>query len=1774
MRSFFTILFLIFWTIGIAQKQIIIPLQSNKTVPFQIEANNADITIKSNIPNLEANFKTTKSGDFFELLADGLQKQYGKGQPNIPIISKLIEVPGKDKYNVSIQNFAEQLINLSEYNIDFKIEPAQLSISKSEDERKVPHYFNEEMYELNKYLYDNIVTVEYVGEMRGRHLARVELYPIQYNPRTNQLKILQDLEISIHFDETINTKSTLQSEPFDNVIKNQTINNTVITNTKSLATVGPIKYVIIADRMFEATLQDFIEWKTISGFQVIVGYTDDSEVGNTTTTIKAYLKDLYENPPAGEQAPSYVLFVGDIDQIPSFSTQTGGSHVTDLHYCEYTNDYLPEVLYGRFSAESVSELEPQIAKTIIYEQYTFPDNSFIDDVVLVAGVEPGEGVSHGNGQINYLSNEYFNVEHGFDASIYLYSSGSEITSDDSEARAAILNDISAGTGFANYTAHCSSDGWANPSFSRSDISNLTNIGKFGTMIGNCCESNKFNVDDCFGEKIVQADNKGAVGYIGGNDLTYWDEDFIFAVGLNSIAISSANANAHTYENTGLGLVDGLFHDHGEATSDWYITNSQLIMSGNLAIEASTSSLKNYYWEVYSLFGDPSLMTYMGIPTELMATYNNNLPVGTSNLTVTTNAYAHVTLSENGEILDSQIADASGIVSLTFDPLTTPGTDQLDMVITGQNKIPHIENITVISPTGPYIIINNVSVIDDENENENENSKIDFGEYFNFDIEFKNVGQDIANNVTVTIISTDENIVNPNLNISINIGTIAAGETKSVSDKFYFIVTDNIEDQHQFTFNSSITDDSGDTYTSDFIEYGNAPILTINEITIDDNDTGNNDGILDVGESAKLKVSISNQGSSNVTNINSTVSYLNGSETYVNFDIKEVFLSSLPANNNSYSIEFPVVAYENVNIGTIANFNVAITAGENDQYSVTENSEISISEIPEFRINDGGTNIVDYAYFYDTGGEFGNYDNDENYIITFIPKNTGNQITANFEFFSIEEYTDGRFWDSLIVYNGLTTNDELIGIYFTDPGTIVSNNINGALTFRFSSDAADIEKGWKALITQNDLYDVSFTVNDGTNALKDASVLFNNEEKTTDTNGDASFLNLINETTSYYLVSKTGYSQVSGTVTINNSDVSETVTLTALPIFSTNFVITNQTNPLVGAKVVINEETIYTDINGHALFYNLYDNVEYSYEISSEGYVDKTGTFTLDGANMNIPIELSKIPKYKLTFNITYDGEAVENATISIGDSIKKTDIDGKVSFHFYNGTYEYSISAESFNDVSSTFIIQNSDLVINKLLIKQFFNIKLKIVCSETDTTIENASFIINEEEYLSDSVGIINLHLEYGTYNISGIAYGYDNYLTKQLEIIKDSLYILEMNLHYYNTTFIIINEEEQAIPNAQISIIDSIYYANYNGIKSFPACIGNYNYSIAADGYEAMHSNFTMQAKDTAITVVLSRIKYNIEFNVTNSNNTGIEGAEISIKNLTDTTDNLGKLNLEIEAGNYVCIINAAGYFSDTSLITINSDSVFYSTLQLVQYNVEFEVLDENNRAMENVGISVGQKLLNTDNAGKAILTLIPGEYSYSIRIDGYEDIIDKAFTISDSSITELVILEPVINSYTLTFNVYNSEETALEGAAVTVSAVTKFTNSSGIVLFDDIQPGISVDYIISMEGYESDTGNIENMNSDMDIRIYLNSTSGILSNNITDVQIYPNPTDGKIFVSGIPKNSILSIYDITGNQIISQSNKQKDIELNFDFVEKGLYILEIKSTNQQRVFRLVKN
>jgi subtilisin-like proprotein convertase family protein len=517
--------------------------------------------------------------------------------------------------------------------------------------------------------------------------ARLEVAPVRYDPVAGELEVIESLELRVRF--TGGSKAASQDlwastySPFFEGVYGR------IDGAKGLHDDFPdhvrdeVTYVIITPTMFTAQLADFIAWKTERGFRVIVGEIGSPEVGTTTASIQGYIHGLYHGATPDQPAPSFVLFVGDVAQCPTW--QVNGD-ATDRPYCTVDGDYVPDIYYGRFSATNTSQLQAILDKTMMYDQYTMPDPSYLDDVVLIAGYDSSFGGTHGNGTINYGTANYFNAAHGLDADVHLYPQSG---SDD----ALIVSEVSQGRAFVNYTAHGSQTSWSDPTFTQANINSLQNEGKYGLAIGNCCLTSTYDYGECFAETWLRAPNKGMIGYIGGSNSTYWDEDVWWATGY------TPNISANIpYESTELGVYDALFHEHGESEDQWYVTQDAIVFCGNLAVQESGSSRTNYYWNIYNLMGDPSIAPYIGVPSANTIDHAPNLVANMTGMTVAADAGSYVGVTQDGVLIGAGTVHASrGAVDIVFrNPLTAGVPAKL--VIMAQNRVPYVTEIPVAAPS--------------------------------------------------------------------------------------------------------------------------------------------------------------------------------------------------------------------------------------------------------------------------------------------------------------------------------------------------------------------------------------------------------------------------------------------------------------------------------------------------------------------------------------------------------------------------------------------------------------------------------------------------------------------------------------------------------------------------------------------------------------------------------------------------------------------------------------------------------------------------------------------------------------------------------------------------------------------------------------------------------------------------------------------------------------------------------------------------------------------
>ncbi len=896
-KQFLLLILLVFVTLMMANTGTI-RLQNTANSVQLVRSSDYGMAVRYSIDELNYTDVNTKEGTFTDLYIKHYATTNKTGEPKLPLIRQIIQVPLGAEVLPTIVSKDQVTLNLSVNGITHPIFPRQESIAKCDDPATLPFEVNRNFYNSTRWTTEPSIKVEELGMMRGVRMVALDFTPVRYNPYLDEIEVITNAEVQVDFigadmQATQALREKTYSAAFEGIYAKTIMN---YTQPRMSLNRYPLGYVIITPQMFVSTLQPFIDWKTREGFNVILATTE--QIGATTNNIKTYLQNLWNGATAQNPAPSYVLFVGDTPQIPSNTGATSAGHVTDLTYVRLQGtDYIPEMYYGRFSATNVSELQPQVDKSMMHQQYTMPDDSYLSQVVMIAGMDSSFGNSHGNGQINYGTNNYFNATNGITSSTFLYpGSGSQA--------GAIVSAVSQGKGYVNYTAHGSETSWADPSFTIANINSLQNVNKYPVVVGNCCITNHFNTPLCFGEAWLRAANKGAVIYIGGNNNTYWDEDYYWGVGYKPPAVSSGSP----WIPNRTGVYDALFHTHSEPVEDWASTTGAMIVMGNLAVTQSNSTRINYYWEIYSIMGDPSLIPYMGIPAVNTTNYMNTVFLGLSSMQITADPYTYVAISMNNVLHGVGVVDGTGQLELEFTPFETPGTAQL--VMTRSMRRPEIANIAVIPNEGAYVVVSDVSV------NDGNNNIAEAGETIALDVSFNNVGVQPATSLTATL-STN----NPYITLIQNTATIANVPAESVvtlEDAFTMTISPMIPDQENVSYSIHITDGT-DEWTSNRTLIVNAPHVQIASVNLID---ANGNGIVENGEIVDVHVTITNTGHMNAEggSLDIVMNYPNAELAFDN-----LILPGL-AVGGQMTVTFMVTIGMGIEDGTIIPIGLALNSG--------------------------------------------------------------------------------------------------------------------------------------------------------------------------------------------------------------------------------------------------------------------------------------------------------------------------------------------------------------------------------------------------------------------------------------------------------------------------------------------------------------------------------------------------------------------------------------------------------------------------------------------------------------------------------------------------------------------------------------------------------------------------------------------------------------------------------------------------------------------------------
>jgi len=942
------------------------------------------------------------------------------GEPFLPFYKVMVSVPyGAEFTNVNITyntaNFASNIV----------VEPTQHlmpSSSIEEPERVKP---KTEIYTNNANYPSNIVSFTGKIKMNRYAMFTFEVSPFIYNPVTKNLDITTDISININYTNTNVQPVGTDDGTFYNLVKSKVVNKNDVpelNNYRSPTNPDDVKYLIVTCNDLKDAFQPLADWKTKKGFPAEIVTTEDILANPNYDGATDYIKvkqciyDYYQN-----KGTMYVLMGGN-EQVgmPDFGAYvlTGGIEYYDVH---------SDIFYACFDDQFDWNYD---GNNKIGERTTFlgGDHADFAQDVFIARVPAGNPTEVSNFITKLFNYERTPATSNFAMNIAM--GGAQLTETqggvtDAELKSDYLYDeyINPNWGGNNLTKLFDAAG--SPAY----LNSLMNAGCNYLHIASHGYTNVWSVGggSYYGYQIDDLTNAAKPT----NIVTMaclsngWDMDASGSLSEDFIckpngAVSYYGSIREGWLYTGYSTTFGPslqmnrdFYLAHFAPATYTINDEQKYRLGPLQAISKLSFIDSQDWltKTLNMMGDPSMDMHTADPTPFTNITCDPIPIGNSSpITVHTGVpYSLVCLMKANDVYEYGFADASGNFICTPSP-TTSGN--IDLTVTAHNKVAYESVITIGAGADNDAAI--TSIIEPQSQYACGATTI------TPQVEIKNMGQNTLTSAIIKYQLNSETIVTQywtgslptmgteivtltdvSLPLGSNIFTVYTEQPNGVNDET------PSNDQEQISIDVSVI-----TVNADFTA---SPLTATIGQDIQFNDIST------------------------------------GSPIDWAWNFGDGQTSDIQNPTHQYTAE-----------GT---YTIELTSTNACSSSDTETKQdyITIEVISDYLMpTTGNTTVTECSgTLFDSGGNTGQYSNDENGTFTISPTGA-TSVTITFNSFDVEAGGFGSCTlDKFNVYDGNSTSASLIGTYCNNnqpPSSIQSTG--SSLTIEFISDMAGLKDGFE------------------------------------------------------------------------------------------------------------------------------------------------------------------------------------------------------------------------------------------------------------------------------------------------------------------------------------------------------------------------------------------------------------------------------------------------------------------------------------------------------------------------------------------------------------------------------------------------------------------------------------------------------------------------------------------------------------------------------------------
>jgi len=677
---------------------------------------------------------------FRQLRVPGYGAKGEIGQPEMPFKGIFLEIP----YGVDVEL---QILNKESVSLGNgpKIYPRQEPMPDMSDSDIPPFAIDADAYATDQWFPFSPIEIEAPAFIREKRVVFIKIFPMSYNPGTGELIAFKTLSFKLIWRGEIDPtereqKDRLRSKFFDSMaqklIKNyipevdavndaaaeyiptqndNEIEETFETDTEKtsetrtdpdLSTTNAADYLIIVYDSFADEILPLANWKNRMGYRTRV--VNMSTVGTTYTDVMNYIQNAYDtwNP-----APSFVLLVGDYNQVPSHNAGiTHPYHGTSnwptdhIYACTAGGDYFADLEIGRLSVGNETECTTVVDKILEYDR-TPNTGTWWDDALIAAYFQDNDNNAYADrwfmetathvldyldGTVGYnietaqTTNSGSHTNYHYRTSSYphrptphdpvptavvnRWTSASQSTTD-------ITTAINGGVGLVLHRDHGNTTGWGEPPYYVSHVNALTNGDMTPVVFSMNCMTGGFDYGsgDCFAEAFQKKSGGGASGVVAATRVSYSGYNDLLARGIFD------------------SFWDG-YDTSYSANNTWRLAEALNYAKYYMYTHEGSGTYTQIGFYLFHWFGDPSMMMRTESPQTLTVSHDATIDQSATSFTVNvTQNGALVALEQDGNVLGTATSSSG---SATVSVSGSLSTNTVYVTVTNHDYLPYEGTVTV------------------------------------------------------------------------------------------------------------------------------------------------------------------------------------------------------------------------------------------------------------------------------------------------------------------------------------------------------------------------------------------------------------------------------------------------------------------------------------------------------------------------------------------------------------------------------------------------------------------------------------------------------------------------------------------------------------------------------------------------------------------------------------------------------------------------------------------------------------------------------------------------------------------------------------------------------------------------------------------------------------------------------------------------------------------------------------------------------------------------